>query len=266
MPDLVTVRASSVPGMFDCALRWQAIHREGRRMPTTLNAMLGKAVHKGTAVFDIERVAGQPGNLAAAKDAAAETIDKPDEEIALVETDKPAQSKDIAVSLVDKYATEFAPLRQYVGVEIGVPALDISDLGITLTGTADRVRMTDDGPGICDLKTGKTIVDARGVVDVAGHASQIGVYELLAEAALGRRLTADAEVIGLQTNVTREKQRIATGAIQNAREVLTGDGQQEGLLPVMARIAHGNLTWGNPRSFMCHSRFCPNFNTCFYRR
>lgn len=266
MSALVSVRASSVPGMFDCAMRWQAIHLEGRRVPTTLNAVLGRAVHKGTAVFDVERVAGLPGNVSAAMDAAAETVEKPDEDIALTDTDKPAQAKDVAVSLVEKYATDFAPTRHYVGVEIGVPALDVTDLGITLTGTADRVRLTDDGPGICDLKTGKTIVDARGVVAVSGHASQIGVYELLAEAALGRRMTADAEVIGLQTNITREKQRIATGLVQNAREVLTGTQDAGGLLPVMARIAHGELTWGNPRSFMCHERFCPAFKTCFYRR
>ena len=262
----ILIRASSVPTMFDCALRWQTEHLEKRRCPKSLNAQLGTAVHKGTAVFDIERVSGKPGNLTAAKDAAAEAMDKPEEEIALTPDDKPAQSKDIAVSLVDKYATEFAPTHAFVGVEIGVPALELTDLGLILTGTADRVRMTEDGPGIADVKTGKTIVNANNEVDVAGHASQIGVYELLAGAAIGQPMTAPAEIIGLQTNVTRDKQRIAVGTIINAREVLIGDEQNRGLLPVMADIAHGRVTWGNPKSYLCHKKYCARFNSCFYRR
>ena len=262
----ILIRASSVPSMFDCALRWQTEHLEKRRTPKSLNAQLGTAVHKGTAIFDGVRGAGGPGNLPAAKDAAAEAMDKPEEEIALTAEDKPAQSKDIAVSLVDKYATEFAPTHDFIGVEIGVPALEIVDLDITLTGTADRVRMSDDGPGIADVKTGKTIVNTKNEVDVSGHASQIGVYELLAGAAVGQPMTAPAQVIGMQTNVTRDKQRIAIGTIVGARDVLIGDDQNRGLLPVMADIAHGRLTWGNPKSYMCHEKYCARFNSCFYRR
>lgn len=252
--------------MMDCAARWVAVHLEHRKMPSTLNAQLGTAIHKGTAVFDNERVKGQEPSLSAAQDAAADSMDHPHEEIALQEDDKPAQAKDIAVSLVGKYCTEFSPGADYAAVEVGVEALELTDLGITLSGTADRVRRTEDGVGISDLKSGKTIINSKGQVQTAGHAAQLGVYELLAEAALGQPMTAPAQIIGLQTNVTPEKQRIAAGEMVGAREVLVGDADNVGLLSVVAKVAHAELVWGNPRSFLCHERFCPNFKTCFWRR
>jgi RecB family exonuclease len=266
MTDTVFVRASSVGALLDCAARWQAIYRQGLRVPGSLAAQLGTAIHAGTAVFDTERLTGAAGSVNAATDAAAEVFDKPREEIALQADDNPRQAQDIAVSLTEKYCTEYAPTVEYAAVELNVNALELTDLGITLTGTTDRVRRREEGLGVSDLKSGKTAVSAQGQAKTAGHAVQLGVYELIAEAGMGIRMDAPAEIVGLQTNVTREKQRIASGDVWRPSETLTGDGVQEGLLPVIAKLAKGEIVIGNPKSFMCSEKFCPVWKTCFFRR
>lgn len=267
MIEPVTIRASSLGSLLDCPARWLAIHREGRRVPTTQIAVLGRAVHAGTAHFDSERLHGKTPSVKAASECAVEAFERPGEEVAAEEDDtKAAQAKGIAASLTERYCTLFAPQVKYAAVEVGVDALHLTDLSIILAGTADRVRVTDEGLGIADLKTGKAAVDARGKVATKGHAVQLGVYTLLAEAAINARMTADAQIIGLQTNVTPAKQRIASAEVPGVRDVLLGDSEQQGVLAVAARLAHGELTFGNPRSMMCSEKFCPNYNTCFFRR
>lgn len=263
----INVRASSVSALLDCPARWIAIHREGRRVPTSQKAVLGRAVHAGTALFDGERLAGSPGSVEAATQCAVEAFENPGEEVAAEEDDgKTEQAKGIAASLTQRYCTLYAPKTTFAAVEIGVDSLHLTDLAIVLSGTADRVRQTDEGLGVVDLKTGKTAVDARGVASTKGHAVQLGVYTLLAEAALNARMTAEAQVIGLQTNVTPDKQRIAAAEVPGVREVLVGNEDQPGVLSVAARLAHGELTFGNPRSMMCSATYCPIYNNCFWRR
>lgn len=263
----VAIRASSLFALLDCPARWLAIHRDGRRSPTTYKAVLGRAVHAGTALFDSERLAGQTPSVEAAAACAVETFENPGEDVATEEDDdKVDQQKDIAANLTKRYCTGYAPTVEYAAVEIGVDSLHLTDLDIVLSGTADRVRVAEDGLGIADLKTGKSAVNAQGQVATKGHAVQLGVYTLLAEAALGQRLTADAQIIGLQTNVTPEKQRIAAATVTGVRDVLIGDDEQPGILPVAARLAHGEMTFGNPRSMLCSDKFCPIYNQCFFRR
>jgi hypothetical protein len=49
--------------------------------------------------------------------------------------------------------------------------------------------------------------------------------------------------------------------------VLLGDQDNTGLLVTASKIVHGEIpAWGNPKSMMCHERYCPNFKTCFWRR
>ena len=267
MADTVFIRASSFGALFDCPYRWTAIYREGLKTPTSLPAVLGTAIHKGTALFDSEKLAGQIPNLSAAMDAARDHFKSPGEEVAYAEDDKPDQATDIAVSLTEKYATEFAPTVEYAAVELKIDGLEIKDLGITLTGTTDRVRKTEEGLGIADLKSGKTAVEiATGKAKTAGHALQLGVYELIATAGMGIPMEAAAQVIGLQTNVTRDKQRIGTGEVWRPREILTGDEQNEGVLVTAAKFAKGEVVYGNPKSNLCHVRFCPRFSTCWFRR
>lgn len=165
-----------------------------------------------------------------------------------------------------KYCNEIAPQHEYAAVEIKCDRLEISDLGIALTGTTDRVRITDDGYGISDLKTGKTAVGSDGVVSTKGHAFQQGVYELLAEAASGLSITAPAEIIGMNTAKTEKAQRVGSGFISGARDVLLGDDESPGVLETASRIIHGGNFFGNPRSMLCHPTYCPQYQNCKYRK
>lgn len=268
MSEPIVIRASSFGSLFDCPSRWLAIHVERMPSPSTGKAALGTAIHAGTAAFDTDRVNGLAPSLEAACDVAAESIRNPDREVDW-QDDKPADAIDVAVSLTQRYATLESPKHDFVAVEARVEELHLTDVGIVLTGTTDRVyRDRDTGAlGIADIKSGKTIVRADGTVDTKGHAAQLGVYELVASAALGVPLAAPAQVIGLQTNKTPDKQRIATAEVVGAREPLLGDDHHDGLLATAARIVHGDIpAWGNPRSMMCSARYCPRYSTCFWRR
>lgn len=263
----VTIRASSFGSLFDCPARWIAIHIEGKRTPSSSNSALGTGVHTGTAVFDESHLPDRtPVSLDDAKQAAFESVTKPREDVDW-EDQQPAKVADVAVSLTERYCTLFAPTMDYAAVEISVDSLLLTDLDIILTGHTDRVRRTPEGLGICDLKTGKQAVGTDGKAKTHGHAAQLGVYEIVAETALGVRMDAPAEIIGLQTNLTPDKQRIGVGEIEGAREVLLGNEEHTGLLNVAAQLVHGEIApWGNPKSMMCHKRYCPNFQTCFWRR
>jgi len=265
MKQPITIRASSFGSLFDCPDRWIAIHIEGRRVPQNGNSALGTALHAGTALFDTERVNGQVPSISAAVDAAVESIRQPREETDWEgERDK---AESVANSLTEKYCREESQKHHFVAVEASVESLRITDLGIVLTGTTDRVELTDEGYGIRDIKTGKQAVGTNGKAKTDGHAAQIGVYELVAENATGLPITAPAGIIGLQTNQTPDKQRIGTGAIEGAREVLLGDQDHTGLLITASKLVHGEIPpWGNPKSMMCHNKYCPIFETCFWRR
>jgi len=261
----ITIRASSFGSLFDCPARWIAIHLEGRRVPQTGIAALGTGLHAGTAAFDAERLAGRVPSLSAAEDAAIESLRMPREE-----TDwegEQAKAEGVARSLTRKYCVEESPKHDYIAVEASVESLLIEDLGIILCGTTDRVERTDEGNGIRDIKSGKQAVGTDGKAKTQGHAAQMGVYELVAEAALGLPMRAPAQIIGLQTNQTPDKQRIGTGEIVGAKDVLLGNDENTGLLVTAAKLVHGEIpAWGNPKSMMCHNRYCPSFNTCFWRR
>jgi hypothetical protein len=261
----ITIRASSFGSLFDCPARWIAIHLENRRVPQTGIAALGTGLHAGTAAFDIERLNGLVPSLSAAEDAAVDAVRYPRDETDWEGEQEKAES--VARSLTRKYCQEESPKHDYIAVEASVESLLIEDLGIILCGTTDRVERTDDGNGIRDIKSGKQAVGTDGKAKTQGHAAQMGVYELVAEAALQLPMRAPAQIIGLQTNQTPDKQRIGTGDIVGAKEVLLGDDENTGLLITAAKLVHGEIPpWGNPKSMMCHNRYCPSFNTCFWRR
>lgn len=261
----ITIRASSFGTLFDCPARWIAINLEGRRMPQSSNAALGTALHTGTALFDTERMNGQVPSISAATDAAVESIRNPRDET--VWEDGKDKAEKVAQSLTEKYCKEESHKHNFVAVEASVDSLLISDLEIVLTGTTDRVALTEEGYGVRDIKSGKQAVGTDGKAKTAGHAAQTGVYELVAEAGCGLPITAPAGIIGLQTNLTPDKQRIGTGEIVGAREVLLGDAENTGLLITASKLVHGEIPpWGNPKSMMCHERYCPTFKTCFWRR
>ncbi len=267
MNSIVTVRASALGDFFDCPARAEAKHLLGKRTPMGGAALLGKAVHASTAVYDQSRIDGTGITVEESAAAAVDEISRPTEDVAFDEDENPRAAEAVALALHRKYCSDIAPIQNYVAVEVRCERLEITDIGLALTGTTDRIRHTLDGNGIADLKTGKTAVSADGTVKTQGHRYQLGVYELLAERASGVPITAPAQVIAMQTGKTEKAQRVATSSpINNARDVLVGDGDSLGILEMVARMIHAGAFPGNPRSMLCGAKFCPIHSTCKYRQ
>jgi len=265
MNSIITIRASSLGELFDCPARWESKHLHGKRTPWNGKALLGTAVHASTAVFDKSALNGVGITIDEAAAAAVDVIFEADEEV-IWDDSNPKEAEKIALSLHAKYCKIIAPKQSYLAVEVECERLEITDLGIALTGTTDRVRETSDGIGIVDLKTGKAAVSADGKVKTTGHAAQIGVYELLAEKASGLVISAPAQIVGMNTAKTDKGQRVGTGEIFGSRDVLLGDGETPGLLEYASKIIHSGDFYGNPESMLCHKNYCPNFNCCNFRK
>ncbi len=264
------IRASSLPALFDCAAYFEAKQLRGMTMPATGKSILGRAVHASTAVYDVSRIMGGGIKPNDAAGAAVDVIWKPDEEVNWGEDLNPQMAENIAVSLHRLYCEKIAPETEYAGVEVTCEGLTITDLNLTITGTVDRVYTADDFGcttyGIADIKTGSRAVSVDGKVNTSGHMYQMGVYELLAEQAIGRPITAPAQIIGLQAGKKAKGQRAAKGQICNAKQVLVGDNDRPGILEMAAKMLHSGIFYGNPRSILCHSAYCPIFKTCYFRR
>lgn len=265
MMNMITIRASSLPELFDCPARFEAKYVKGMRLPRSGAAQLGTAVHAGTALFDSSRLEGNPVTVDEAAGAVADAVHKPEEDVDWGE-DSPGEAEAIGIALHKRYCQEIAPHQQYVAIEAKCTELKIPDIGIALTGTTDRVTFTDNGYGIADIKTGKTAVAADGTVKTAGHAAQIAVYELMAGHALGRVIEAPAQIIGLQVAKTEKGRRAGIGTITGARELLVGDEYFPGLLQMAADMLHSGRFFGNPRSQLCNPKYCPAFNVCRWRK
>lgn len=261
----IAIRASSLSELFDCPARWEAKHLLNMRLPASGAALLGTAVHAGTALYDQARLNGNPLTPDEAAGAVVDAIQKPEFEVDW-EDSAPNEAEKIAVPLHKLYCEQVAPKQEYAAVEATCDNLTISDLGITLTGTVDRVRKTDEGLGISDIKTGKTAVAADGAVNIKGHGLQLGVYEILAGHALGKPIDAPAQIIGLQVAKTDKGRRVGTAEIGMAREVLLDDDGEPGLLRHASRLVHSGDFYGNPRSALCSEKYCPRFRICKWRR
>ena len=265
MNSTITIRASSLGSLFDCPARWASTHIDGMRMPSNGKATLGKAVHASTAVFDQSTIDGAGITIDESAAAAVDAITHPDDEVVWGE-DSPIDAEKIAISLHAKYCQQIAPRQQYTAVEVTCEKLEIADLCIALSGSTDRIRKVAEGQAICDLKTGKAAVGSDGTVKTAGHAFQMGVYELLAQHSAGVPITGPAQIIGMNTAKTPASQRIGTGEIVGARAVLLGDGESPGVLEHASRLIHSSSFFGNPKSMMCHQAYCPIHSTCKFRK
>lgn len=264
--ETVVVRASSLPELFDCSARWESKHINGLRLPSSGNAVLGKAVHAGTALYDSKILEGSPITSDDAAGAVVDAIHSPDEEVLWGE-DKPQEAEGIALALHGLYCRQIAPEQNYAAVEATCDRLEITDIGIALTGTVDRVVLTPEGlHGIADIKTGKTAVSADGTVKTQGHAAQMAVYELLAEHSSGVPIDAPAQIIGLQVAKTDKGRRAGIGEISGGRELLLGTEESPGLLQHAAAILKSGMFPGNPRSMMCDKKYCPLFERCKWRK
>jgi hypothetical protein len=262
--NLVNVRASSLAELFDCPARWEAKHLLGMRNPSSGAAQLGTAIHASTALFDQARLDGQPISAYDAAGALVDELYNPDQDVDW-EDSSPKQVEAIGLNLHARYCADIAPLQDYVGVEIQCERLEISDLGLALTGTTDRIRRVDGQLGIADLKSGARAVGSDGRAVTNGHAPQLGAYELLAEFKIGQPLTAPAQIVGLQTGKTANSQRIGTGTVGGARALLVGSEEAPGLLRHASQLIHSGAFYGNPKSMLCSARYCPRYASCRFR-
>ncbi len=262
---VVSIRASSLGELFDCPARWEAKNIRGIRMPSSGAARLGTSVHASTAIFDKAKIDGAPISIDDVAWALVDMLHSTDEEVDWEDTN-PNEAEKIGLALHDRYCKSIAPHQDYVAVEARCENLLITDLGINLTGTTDRVYRCPDGSlGIADIKTGKAAVSADGTVKTAGHGPQLGVYELLAEHAISERLTAPAQIIGLNTGKTPIAQRVGIGQVTHARDVLIGEDGNPGMLEYAAQIIHSGAFYANPKSILCSAKYCPAHSTCKYK-
>lgn len=266
--DLFPVRASSFSTLLDCPHRWEGIYILGLRGKRSGRGQLGTAIHHSTAVFDKSRMdrAGITADEAAG--ALVDTLHNPEEPVDWGEESPQALEK-VGLSLHTKYCAEWSPRFDWKAVEMTIPPLDIDAGGVTirLTGTMDRCRVRakrigEPGAGISDMKTGKTAVNASGVVNTKAYGAQLGVYELLYEMATNDPITEPAEIIGLQTN---SKARIGTGNIAGARDLVVGTENQPGLLDYAASTLKAGMFPPNPSSMLCSEKYCPRWERCRFR-
>lgn len=264
--NIITIRASALGDFLDCPARAEAKHLRGLRTPSGGSAVLGTALHRSTAVYDESTMTGAGLTIDDAAGAAVDAIHQPSDDVVWDDDSSPDKAEKIALALHERYCREIAPTQDYAAVEVQCERLEITDIGIALTGTTDRVRRVDAGYGISDVKSGGRAVSAAGIVPTSGYAYQIGVYELLAEKASGLPITSGGEIIGLQTGKTEKGQRVAVSApIIGARDVLIGDADGPGVLEVIAKMIHSGAMPGNPRSMLCSERYCPIHRQCKYR-
>ena len=252
--------------LFDCAARWEAKQLLGKRMPSSGNAQLGTAIHASTALYDQSTIDGAGLKPEECEGALVDAIYKPEAEVAWDEDLAAKEAEQIGRALHKRYCAEIAPQQDYAAVEVQCDSLEITDLGIALTGKTDRIRRDEGGFGISDIKTGKNAVRADGTVETAGHAMQQGVYELMAEKASGLDITAPAQIIGLQAGKTERGQRAGIGVIHGARDLLIGTEETPGMLEYASRLIHSGTFPGNPNSYLCGPKYCPVFSTCRFRR
>ncbi|WP_175443074.1 RecB family exonuclease [Halofilum ochraceum] len=271
----VRVRASSLAELFDCPARWAAKHLQGESLPDSGRAHLGTAVHHATGLFDQARVEGRTMDPTDAADAFVEAF-RADEHVHWFDVKK-AEAERTGVGLVALYCQDIAGGFDFDSVELTCEEVEI-DMGdglvLRLTGTLDRIYRdvftTDEGieverRGIADLKTGRAAVDSVGNVKMDWHGAQLAVYELLGllgQRTTGEELIAPGKIIGLKTEGTPAA---GIGTIPDGRGLLLGNNTQTGLLEYAAGIIKSGLWWGNPRSMMCHHRFCPIHNQCRFR-
>lgn len=225
-------------------------------------AQLGTAIHAGTAAFDQAVLNGSPISADDACDPLSKAIWHPEYDVDWGE-DSQKDAESIGIRLLDKYCREIAPKQKYAAVEVTCENLEITDLGITLTGTADRIRIVEDEFGLSDLKSGGRAVGSDGKAVTAGHGAQLGVYELLAEQTFGKAMTLPAQIIGLQTAKTTA--RVGLGEIPNVRAALIGTEDDPGLLQHASKLIHSGSFYGNPKSMLCSGKFCPRYAVCKYR-
>lgn len=262
----IRVRASSWGSLFSCAFMWEGVHLLGMKSASSPRSLLGTAVHAGTAAFDAARVLGEPISPFDAAEALISTLREPAEEVdwrsdTLTKND----AERIGLALHTEYCTRWSPRYEFKAVELKTKPLVIDCGGgqlVELTGTLDRSRIiaTSERPRIGDVKTGgRAVVEGRA--KTAPHRAQIGTYQILYEHTTGDLTDDVSEIIGMQTT---GKPQIATGEINNAKQLMLGTEEHKGLIEIAAGMFRTGLFAPNPQSYLCSKKYCPRWNACPY--
>lgn len=294
---LGTVRASSWKTLFSCQLSWYFSNVLKLRLASASIAMIGTAVHAGTAIFDAPRLRGDEVSVDEAVEAALAILYDDDVEVSWDSASQMRAAESVVVRLVTKYCLEVAPNVTYSAVEVRCEDLHINtEHGVIVTtGTIDRVRLRgysmDDagdlmeltGPvermiagedcsivtkeNVRDLKTGmQAVVWSDGgerVATIGAHHMQVGIYTFMTEQQLNRSLDAPAEITGMSTAKDGD---IVTTDIRDVRTALLGTEKFPGMIDLAAKTLKSGLFAPNPSSPMCSPKYCPGYEChCPYR-
>lgn len=281
MNKIITVRASSWGGLFDCGYKFEGEHLLGMRRPSGLRSTLGTAIHAGTAAFDQAVLDNSP---ISANDAAAAFMDalhnptddvdyKQDRSITMREAEV------IGLTLHSKYCAEIAPRFRYKAVELKMDPLEIdcgNGITIKLTGTMDRARVATvpqlqlygadgekfgptTGVVIPDVKSGSRIIE-NGEVSLKGKSAQLGAYQLMYENTTGEH-TIGAQIIALPTTGKLQPQ---VSRVWDAKRVMLGTDRAPGFIELAATMFKQGFFPPNPQSPLCSDKFCARWDTCAY--
>lgn len=268
MTSTIKVRASSWASLFDCSYRFEGQQLLGMRSPSSPRALLGTAVHAGTAAFDTARMVGEPISAFDAAEAVVQTLRNPGEDVNWRGSDlRPQDAERIGLALHTEYCQKWSPRYEFQAVELTTKPLVIDCGGgqmVELTGTLDRSRIiaSTGRPRIADVKTGRAAV-AEGKAKTRGHAAQVGTYQLLYEHTTGQQTDDEAEIIGMKT---AGKPEIATGIITGAKQMMVGTNEYPGLIEIGASMFRTGLFPPNPSSALCSERYCVRWKTCPYHQ
>lgn len=265
MSQFITVRASAWGKLFDCAYRfeWENLLRNSK--PAGIRALLGTAVHAGTAAFDRGRLDQSGVTPDEAAGALVDTLHNPDFDVDYTQDELTVREAErIALTLHTKYCIDISPQFEFLAVECSLEPLEIDCGGgmtVCLTGTMDRARaaQTECGPVIPDIKTGRRVIE-KGVASVRGRSAQLGTYQLMYEQTQRVR-TAGAQVVALATT---SKPAAAVSPIFDARRVMVGTDEQPGLIQHAAEMFRSGLFPPNPSSPLCSQKYCARWNNCIF--
>jgi hypothetical protein len=266
---IISIRASSLAGLFDCAYRWEGTHVLGLRRPASGAMALGTAIHKSTAVYDSARLERRPVKPDEAAGALVDHIRNPGEDVQWTDDDPtPKEAERIGLGLHTRYCTQVSPQLTFAAVEldVGEMTIDVPEQGVKvrLTGHLDRSRVIrgQERVRIADLKTGKRAASKDGSAATKGHGLQLGVYQILAEAKLGEPVDEQGEIIGLQTG---SGAYIGRSTIRAPKAQVLGDENTPSLIEIAASMLRTGYFPPNPKSTTCGEKFCARWSRCPYR-
>lgn len=266
---VIEVRASSWGELFDCSYRWEGKHILGMRSPGGIRALLGTAVHAGTAAFDQAKMDGAPITAMQAADALLDALHHPTDEVDYKQdrSINMREAEQIGLTLLTKYCHEISPRYEFTAIEMKMRPMDIDcgdGLIIRLKGTMDRSRVAkaNEGVGalIPDVKTGQRLFDADNKVILKARSAQLGAYQLMYEDNTGEH-TVGSEIIALETAA---QARVGVSPRFDAKRAMTGTPAQKGLIEFAAGMFKSGDFLPNPQSAMCSEKYCPRYSTCIF--